>query len=223
MLAIGGLGDGARLQPPPPAGSSYETRRRHHADWTGRCRRWRTGALARYLLDYHAGHHPEPHHQVYVTFAVNLTGSLLLGLLIGAHPDGRVRIVLGGVGFLASFTTFSTLVAQVYHATEQAHYTTAVLLPVASVISDRALAGRGRAVGTWQCNFSPLVAWCRVTITTGSPGRHSEPARATRSRTLGSHERLVFCSRGCSSGPRSGHSRSSRACTSSHRDLGELQ
>ena len=41
------------------------------------------GAFARYALDYYAGDHLEPHHQVYVTLAVNVIGSLLLGLLIG--------------------------------------------------------------------------------------------------------------------------------------------
>ena len=53
------------------------------------------GAFSRYALDYLAGDHLDPHHQVYVTLAVNVVGSLLLGLLIGVHPDGRTRIVLG--------------------------------------------------------------------------------------------------------------------------------
>jgi fluoride exporter len=91
------------------------------------------GASARYALDYYAGNRMEPHHQVYVTFLINIAGSFLLGTVIGAHPDGRVRIILG-VGFLGSFTTFSTLVAQVYHHLDRAQYANAVLLPLLSVV-----------------------------------------------------------------------------------------
>jgi fluoride exporter len=92
------------------------------------------GAFARYALDYYAGDRLEPHHQVYVTLAVNIGGSLLLGLLIGIHPDGRTRIVLG-VGFLAAFTTFSTLVAQMYHAIDAGRYATSVALPMISLVA----------------------------------------------------------------------------------------
>lgn len=41
------------------------------------------------------------------TFAVNLAGALLLGLLVGAGVDGD-GLRLAGVGLLGSFTTFST-------------------------------------------------------------------------------------------------------------------
>ena len=104
------------------------------------------GAFTRYLFDYYAGDHLEPHHQVYVTFAVNLIGSLLLGLLIGTHPEGRMRIILG-VGFLASFTTFSTLVGQIYHALDRAHYATALILPMASLAFGVALLVAGVVAG----------------------------------------------------------------------------
>jgi CrcB protein len=90
------------------------------------------GALARYLLDFYAGDHMEPHHQVYVTFAINVAGSLLLGLLIGVHPPGGVRVVLG-VGFLGAFTTFSTLMGQMYHAFSSDRYTHGLVLPLSSV------------------------------------------------------------------------------------------
>jgi fluoride exporter len=92
------------------------------------------GAFVRYALDCYAGDRLEPHHQVYVTLAVNVAGSLLLGLLIGVHPDGRTRVVLG-VGFLAAFTTFSTLVAQVYHAVDAGRYATSVALPLITLVA----------------------------------------------------------------------------------------
>jgi fluoride exporter len=91
------------------------------------------GAVTRYALDYFGGEHLLPHHQVYVTFAINIVGSFLLGVLIGVHPSDKTRLVLG-VGFLGAFTTFSTIMAQVYHAAGDESYTTALLLPTASVI-----------------------------------------------------------------------------------------
>jgi CrcB protein len=91
------------------------------------------GASARYLLDFYGGDRMEPHHQVYVTFAINVAGSLLLGLLIGMHPSGGVRIVLG-VGFLGAFTTFSTLMGQMYHAFASERYAHGLMLPTASVM-----------------------------------------------------------------------------------------
>ena len=103
------------------------------------------GAFSRYAFDYYAGH-LEPHHQVYVTLAVNILGSLLLGLLIGVHPDGRTRIVLG-VGFLAAFTTFSTLVAQMYHAAGAGKYATSVALPLITIVAGLLTLALGVAAG----------------------------------------------------------------------------
>ena len=45
------------------------------------------------------------------TFAVNLMGSFLLGLLIGMHLKGDHYALLG-IGFMGSFTTFSTLMLE---------------------------------------------------------------------------------------------------------------
>jgi CrcB protein len=104
------------------------------------------GAFARYALGLYAGDHLEPHHQVYVTLAVNVAGSLLLGVLIGVHPDGRTQVVLG-VGFLAAFTTFSTLVAQMYHAAVAGRYGTSVALPLLSLAAGLAALWIGVATG----------------------------------------------------------------------------
>jgi fluoride ion exporter CrcB/FEX len=71
---------------------------------------------------------------VYVTLAVNVIGSLMLGLLIGVHPDGHTRVVLG-VGVLAAFTTFSTLVAQMYHAADARRYATSLALPLITLVA----------------------------------------------------------------------------------------
>lgn len=44
----------------------------------------------------------------YGTLLVNLSGSLLLGLVIGSGANSTVTLLLG-TGFLGAFTTFSTL------------------------------------------------------------------------------------------------------------------
>lgn len=105
------------------------------------------GAAARYGVDYYAGQRMAPNHQVPATLLVNITGALLLGLLVGLHPhDGRVRIVIG-VGFLGAFTTFSTLAYQSYHYLDAAQYLRAVGLPVLSVLLGVAAIAVGIAVG----------------------------------------------------------------------------
>jgi CrcB protein len=113
------------------------------------------GAFSRYALDYLAGDHLDPHHQVYVTLAVNVVGSLLLGLLIGVHPDGRTRIVLG-VGFLAAFTTFSTLVAQMYHAAGAGRYARSVALPLITIVAGLLTLSLGVAAGRALAGSNPV-------------------------------------------------------------------
>ncbi len=48
------------------------------------------------------------------TAAVNLTGALLLGLLVGAEPGDATLAVLG-TGLLGGLTTFSTWLVQTTH------------------------------------------------------------------------------------------------------------
>jgi fluoride exporter len=104
------------------------------------------GAFARYALDFYGGDRMEPHHQVYVTFAINIAGSLLLGGLIGLHPDGKLRVIVG-VGFLGAFTTFSTLMAQIYHYLDRDQYSHALLLPLLSVVAGVAAVYAGILAG----------------------------------------------------------------------------
>jgi len=105
------------------------------------------GASARYAADYYAGQRMAPNHQVPATLAVNITGALLLGLLVGLHPhDGRLRIVLG-VGFLGAFTTFSTLAFQSYHYLDTGEYARALALPLASLVVGVAAVAAGVYAG----------------------------------------------------------------------------
>lgn len=74
----------------------------------------------------------------YGTFAVNLLGSLLMGFLfvfllerINAGPEMRAAII---VGFLGSFTTFSTFSMETLTLINQGAYTKAALNIVLSVV-----------------------------------------------------------------------------------------
>ena len=59
------------------------------------------------------------------TFAVNLSGSFVLGVLVGVFArrlDVPLWLQAGAtVGFLGAFTTFSTLSLQVYRSTATGH------------------------------------------------------------------------------------------------------
>lgn len=48
------------------------------------------------------------------TFAVNIAGAFLLGILTSVNPDGRAYLLLGD-GFLGAFTTFSTFMYEGFH------------------------------------------------------------------------------------------------------------
>lgn len=51
------------------------------------------------------------------TLAVNVVGSLLLGLLVGAGVTGS-PLALVGIGFCGALTTFSTLALEIWDAIE---------------------------------------------------------------------------------------------------------
>lgn len=63
------------------------------------------GAATRFLLD-RTVRHRLGHDQPWGTLAVNVTGSLALGIMVGAVADGTLRTVVGA-GFLGAYTTFS--------------------------------------------------------------------------------------------------------------------
>lgn len=71
------------------------------------------GAVARYLLSGWVARLASDATFPWGTLAVNVAGSFLLGLLMGAGGEGRWLVpptarVLAGVGFLGALTTFST-------------------------------------------------------------------------------------------------------------------
>jgi len=64
------------------------------------------GAISRFILSHHLN---KPEFKLPVgTLTVNLLGSFLFGVILGAHSSERAALLFG-TGFMGAFTTFSTL------------------------------------------------------------------------------------------------------------------
>jgi CrcB protein len=103
------------------------------------------GAPSRYLLDG-AVRSLAGARLPWGTLAVNLLGSAAAGLVAGLRP-GTLTVALVAVGFLGSFTTASTLAAELVGLVEQGRARAALLLLALHVLPGLALAGAGLAVG----------------------------------------------------------------------------
>jgi CrcB protein len=75
------------------------------------------GALARFALDG-AVSERAPSGLPWGTFAVNASGSLVLGLLAGAALSGDALLLAGGA-LIGSYTTFSTWMLESHRLAEQ--------------------------------------------------------------------------------------------------------
>lgn len=107
------------------------------------------GAPARYLLDRFI---QSRHRRVlpWGTWTINVSGSLLLGLLFGlASRSGWDAMVLAavGTGFLGSYTTFSTLTWETVRLVEDRAYLAALANVALSLIAGLAAICAG-IVGT---------------------------------------------------------------------------
>ena len=106
------------------------------------------GAPSRWLTD---GFIQSKHDSVFPwgTFTVNIVGSLLLGLLLGASLEGQdfTRVMaLAGTGFCGAFTTFSTFSYESVVLAEEGSSPVAVLNLVGSVLAGLAAAFAGWAM-----------------------------------------------------------------------------
>jgi len=84
----------------------------------------------------------------WVTVAINVAGSALLGLLVAAGQGlpAELRVPLA-VGFLGGFTTFSTFAVDAFLDIDAGRGGEALLLVGASVVLGVAAAGAGYALG----------------------------------------------------------------------------
>jgi len=103
------------------------------------------GAVARFLFDGMIGSVSDSSFP-FGTLAVNLTGSLLLGVLAGLAL-GEDAFSLVAIGALGSFTTFSTWMFEAQRLAEDGEMGLAAINVVASLALGIALAWLGLQIG----------------------------------------------------------------------------
>ena len=82
------------------------------------------------------------------TFAVNISGAFLIGLLAGSPIGGDLRArLLIGTGFLGGYTTFSALELESLMAWRDSGWRIAALNLVGSVVAGLAAVAAGLALG----------------------------------------------------------------------------
>ena len=109
------------------------------------------GAAARYALDTviaqrTTGDRP------WGTLTVNVTGSLLLGLLVGLGTSlalpATLEIAIGG-GFLGAYTTFSTWMVQGVELAERGAWRAALANVGGGMVAGAIAAAAGLGLGAW--------------------------------------------------------------------------
>jgi CrcB protein len=91
------------------------------------------GAAARYGLDRLFSR--DAHHVPWVTFAINVGGSFVLGAVVStldAHPHPALRPAIT-IGFLGAFTTFSTLSLETFRLVDRGHLVVACAYSLGSL------------------------------------------------------------------------------------------
>ncbi|HMD56444.1 MAG TPA: fluoride efflux transporter CrcB [Solirubrobacteraceae bacterium] len=113
--------------------------------WVGVALLGGLGASARFVLDGALSTRSSGSFPV-GTFAINITGAMLLGLLAGLEATGAT-LVLVGTATLGSYTTFSTWMLESHRLTEDADVAGATLNVLASLAVGIGAAAIGRAIG----------------------------------------------------------------------------
>ncbi len=90
-----------------------------------------TGTLARHGV---AGAWPDPGTWPWPTFAVNIVGSLLLGLLVARSVPSDPRRLLLGTGVLGGFTTYSAFAVETDRLLRDHHLALATVYPTVTVV-----------------------------------------------------------------------------------------
>jgi CrcB protein len=103
------------------------------------------GAVARFGIDGFAGRRTAARFP-WGTLAVNLSGSFLLGVIVGAglHHDARL---LAGTALLGSYTTFSTWMLETQRLAEDGAFAFAWLNVSLSLVAGVGAAELGRLIG----------------------------------------------------------------------------
>jgi CrcB protein len=130
-----------------PADGSYEKRSQPVPVFVAVAIAGALGATARYGLD--VVFRRDAHHVPWVTLAINLSGSFVLGLVVAeldAHPHPAVRPAIT-IGFLGAYTTFSTLSLETYRLLDRGHVALATAYALGSLVAGLAAVTAGVLVG----------------------------------------------------------------------------
>jgi fluoride exporter len=106
------------------------------------------GAPLRYLVDGAIGDRTEGAFP-WGTFVINITGSLLLGLLTGLalyHAFPKTPKVILGTGFCGAYTTFSTFSFETVRLIEEGAINEAIRNALGTLVTAAAAAGIGLAL-----------------------------------------------------------------------------
>ncbi|TVS08164.1 MAG: fluoride efflux transporter CrcB [Phycisphaerales bacterium] len=107
------------------------------------------GAIARYLVDFAVSQRLRTVLPL-GTWAVNLSGSLFLGIIVGYASQTdlppALTLTLGG-GFLGAYTTFSTWMYEAVRLCEERAWRLATLHVLGSLIAGVAAAAGGVGIG----------------------------------------------------------------------------
>ena len=116
--------------------------------WTGFVIAAAVGAPLRYLVDSYVGERAQGVFP-WGTFVVNVSGSLLLGVLTGLalyHAFPQTSKVILGTGFLGSYTTFSTFSFETVRLVEEGAMGQALRNAVGTLVVGAGAAALGLAL-----------------------------------------------------------------------------
>jgi CrcB protein len=108
------------------------------------------GAVLRYLADHLVQRRADSDFPLGI-MAVNLSGSFLLGLLVGAglrHGVSATWVTIGGTGLIGSYTTFSTFTFDTVRLAEDGHRSMAVVNVAVGLVAGIGVAAVGLALGS---------------------------------------------------------------------------
>jgi CrcB protein len=103
------------------------------------------GAVSRFLVDGIVGEQSSSEFP-WGTFAINLSGAALLGLLVGAAVSGNA-FVLAGTATLGSYTTLSTWMFETHRLSQDNQLSSAAANLVGSLLAGFAAVAVGHALG----------------------------------------------------------------------------
>lgn len=115
--------------------------------WIGVAALGSVGAIARFLISGWVSARTLPRLPV-GTFAVNLSGTLLLGVASGVALAGDARLLVGTAA-IGSYTTFSTWMLETHRLSESRQSAAAATNVLASVLLGVTAVALGRAIGGW--------------------------------------------------------------------------